>query len=201
MIDEIRSSPLNVAVAAFRAYEAQDWARIATLADEVSLASFREQQLLMARAMAQHPSVMPTDATPHVHPAVIEFFDSISQLQQISSLSGFARVSSLDELEALTPRELFTRYLEGHAPDPRNYEDGRGPIARRTVIGSVAESDVLTHVVYRITTDVGRYGITEEMSVLSCTKRDDMWSVSLNGDLSSTGSGGTARITNLESLP
>jgi hypothetical protein len=100
---------------------------------------------------------------------------------------GFASVQTLEELEALTPEEAFARWLEGHELKSENYDDGRPPVALRTILGAVTEGDSIVHVVYRIHTDVGRYGRTNETEVMTAKRDPAGWRVLINKDLSMVG--------------
>jgi hypothetical protein len=59
-------------------------------------------------------------------------------------------------------------------------------VSTRKVIGGVPEADSVVHVVYRIHTDVGRFGETEEVDVLTLRRAPSGWRIMLNDDLSWT---------------
>jgi hypothetical protein len=154
-----------------RDFEAGRWADVAALIHRDGLNQFFTQQLQMAHAWEQ----MPADLAP---PGLED--------RRNPALMGFARVETVQALEALSAEEAFARWLEGHEMKPQNY-DGRPPVALRTILGAVTEGDSVVHVVYRIHTDVGRYGRTNETEVITA-KRDSVgWRVLLNRDLSMIG--------------
>ena len=155
-----------------RAYEAGQWNRVAAMVHPEGLQRFRTEQLTMAQAWQNAPNAEAS---------------RILQVRGNPALIGFPRIRTLEELERLSPRELFARWLEGHERKPENYDDGRPPVSQRTVLGSVIEGDSLVHVLYRIHTDVGRYGRTNETEVITAKRDGADWRVLLNKDLSLTG--------------
>jgi hypothetical protein len=156
----------------FQDFEAGRWAEVAALVHRDGLKQFHTQQLQMAQAW-QH---MPAELAPPPREG-----------RRNPGVMGFARVETLQELEALSPEEAFARWLEGHELKPENYDDGRPPLALRTILGAVAEGDSVVHVVYRIHTDVGRYGRTNETEVMTAKRSPAGWRVLINKDLSMVG--------------
>lgn len=185
-------APEAVVRAAFAAYEAKQWSDFAALVHPDALDEFRKQQLLMAKAWEHRPRMAEVrDST--MPAAVAEYFDrmqdKIGARIGNPALRSFARVKTLEELEALTPQEFLARYLEATSPKP-NPEDPmyQPPVAKREIIGDVREDADQVHVVYRVRTDVGRYGRTEQVEVLPVRRAGTAWRIMLNNDLSFTGS-------------
>jgi hypothetical protein len=181
--------PVSVARAAFTAYEAKDWRRVARVTHPDALAQLREQNLRMARAWEARPPLAAVhDST--VPEGVARYFDEIHARSVAEHgnpmLAGFSGVSSVAEFERLSPEAVLIAYLEGQAPKPENYDGGRPPVSTRKVIGGVPEADSVVHVVYRIHTDVGRFGETEEVDVLTLRRAPSGWRIMLNDDLSWT---------------
>ncbi len=155
----------------------------------------------MAKAFEARRPLMET-RPPELPEAVAKYFDEMQTRVRAQMgnpiVIGFARVQSFAELEQLPQDEFYARWLEASAPRPENYDDGRGPISRRNVIGEVHESPTLVHVVYRIQTDVGRYGNTEETEVITAKHTPDGWRLLMTRDMSSSGS---MRLTTFRQEP
>jgi hypothetical protein len=171
--------PIAVVRTAFRAYEAKEWSEFARLIHADALTEFRSQHLGMAQAWEAHSAEINevrqrTESNPD---------PGNPMLQQ------FAGVKTLSELRTLSPQAFLARYLEATSPkaNPRD-PDYQPPIATREVIGEVAETKDLVHVVYRVHTDVGRYGRTESIEVIPVKRVANGWQLMLNSDLSFTGS-------------
>jgi hypothetical protein len=107
---------------------------------------------------------------------------------------GFARVKSLEELRGLSPSEFFARWLEGHHPNPRDYAGGIAPTWIRTVVGTVAETDSMAHVVYRVQVDLGGRLAPSEMEVVTVRRVSGTWRILLNEDLAFQGAIGSIRL-------
>jgi hypothetical protein len=163
---------IDVVKEVFRAYEAGQWNRVAALVHPEGLQRFRTEQLGMAHAWQ--------DAADAEGKRILQEHGN-------PSLIGFPRIRTLQELEQLTPTDLYARWLEGHELKPENYDDGRPPVSQRSVLGTVIEGDTLVHVLYRIHTDVGRYGRTNETEVITAKRDGADWRVLLNKDLSLMG--------------
>jgi hypothetical protein len=173
------AEPMAVVRTAFRAYEAKQWGEFTRLVHADALTEFRSQHLGLAEAWDVHSAEINevrqrTETSPDLGNPV---------------LHQFAGVKTLSELRALSPQAFLARYLEATSPkaDPRD-PDYQPPIATREVIGQVTESRDLVHVVYRVHTDVGRYGRTESIEVIPVKRAASEWQLMLNSDLSFTGS-------------
>jgi hypothetical protein len=158
---------------AFEAMDAKRWMDAAALVDPDALSRFRDWRIEHVREMERMRSTPPEQRYgPDTPPEVVAWFEEKrAKAEEAERRSGFmlpgefARVESLEELEALSPKELFARYLE--ARDPREqFEQARkaagrelpGAVvkqadaavqAQRTVIGSTVENDSTVYVVYR----------------------------------------------------
>ena len=185
-------TPQAVVRAAFSAYESKHWSDFAALVDPGALAEFRKQQLTMAEGWEQFPRMAAVrDST--MPAAVAEYFDKMHDDMAARFgnplLREFARVKSLDELKALSLQEFLARYLEANSPKPDSTDPHyQPPVTKREIIGEVKETSDLIHVVYRVRTDVGRYGRTEEIGVIPVRRDTTGWRIMLNDDLSFTGS-------------
>ena len=185
-------TPEAVVRAAFAAYEAKQWSRFAALVHPDALTEFQKQHLVMADAWEHHPRL--TEVRDSTMPAAVaEYFDKMQDEMGTRFgnpvLRQFARVKTLDELKALSPQEFLARYLEASSPKPNPKDpEYQPPVAKREVIGSVTENPTLVHVVYRVRTDVGRYGRTEEVTVLPVRRSATGREIMLNSDLVFTGS-------------
>ena len=184
-------TPEAVVRTAFAAYEAKQWSRFAALVHPDALTEFRKQHLEMAEAWEHRPRLSEVRDTPM--PAdVAEYFDKMQDEMRgrvgNPALLEFARVKTLDELKAFSLQEFLARYLEASTPKPNQKDpEYQPPVSEREVIGSVTERATLVHVVYRVRTDVGRYGRTEEVAVLPVRRSSSGWQIMLNSDLSFTG--------------
>ena len=183
-------TPRSVALRGFDAYAAGRWGEFASLVHADALEEFRQKHVRMADGWEQIPAALnahDSSGADELERAFAEHF-SVGSLGN-PALQFFARVASVDELRSLAPAELLARYLEAQAPRARSDDLAyRPPVVARTVIGEVAERVDLVHVVYRVNTNVGRYGRTEEVAVVSVRRTDDGWRLMLNRELTFTGS-------------
>ena len=163
----------------FLAYEARLWDGFAALVHPDALTEFRSQQLTIAEMWEAHSA-------------------ELNEAQQRSKtdsglgnpvLRMFAGVKTLAELRALSQQAFLARYLEARSPkaNPRD-PDYQPPTATREIIGEVPETQDLVHVVYRVRTDVGRYGRTESIEVIPVKRAASGWQLMLNPELSYSGS-------------
>jgi hypothetical protein len=184
--------------AAFSAFESKRWGDFAALVHPEALSEFRKQHLVIGEQWEQRPRMTELQSS-SMPSAVAEYFvqmhDELSTRFGNPVLREFARVKSLQELKALLPQEFLARYLEATGPkaDPDD-PDYQPPVAEREVIGDVTESTSLVHVVYRVRTDVGRYGRTERVEVVSVRRDTAGWRIMLNNDLSFNSSMATFSI-------
>jgi hypothetical protein len=173
------SEPIALVRTAFRAYEGKQWSEFATLVHTDALTEFRSQHLGMAEVWEAHA-------------------DEINKVRQRTetnpdlgnpTLHQFAGVKTLSELRELSPQQLLARYLEGTSPkaDPRDPEY-QPPIDTREIIGEVDESKDLVDVVYRVRSDLGRYGRSESVEVVPVKRVASGWKLMLNNELSFAGS-------------
>ncbi len=183
-------APQVVVRAAFTAYEAKRWGDFAALVHPDALAEFRESELGSAQAWEQYAANPNEDRDSTVPPAVSEYLKNMrAEMGGNPVLRQFAGVKSLEELRALSPQEFLARYLEATSPRPDTKDpDYHPPIDTREVIGEVRESQDLVHVVYRVSSDVGRYGRTESIEVIPVRRAANGWRIMLNTDLSFRGS-------------
>ncbi len=186
MSDEPGSEATAVAKSALSAFDAKRWDEFAGYVHDDALTAFRNQCLAMAhpwddRAGAQFAGEFAQAAGADAPPV-----DRTSMSSVV--LRSFARVRSLQELTSLSSQDVLARWLEGQEIPPEQFDDHRGPISTRTVLGSVSEGLHRTHVVYRLVTDVGSFGTTEAVNVVTCSDVGGAWRISLNGDFSITGS-------------
>lgn len=180
-------SPTAVVQRAFHAYEHRQWPAFAQCVHPDSLAEFRSQNLVMAEAWEEHRAFAPEQQADD-SAAVDADFGGVRAFGTNPLVQGFARIASVAELRELTPQDCLARWLEGQAKDPSQYDDQRGPIQTRTVVGEVAENATHSHVVYRINTDVGRFGLTEDTAVITVRRGTNGWALLLNADISIMGS-------------
>jgi hypothetical protein len=195
--------PQTVVRAAFTAYEAKRWGDFAGLVHHDALMGFRAGELSSAEAWEQYAAKTHELPDSTMAPAVAEYFNKMrAEMGGNPVLRQFADVKSLDELRALSPQEFLARYLDARSPKP-DAEDPeyQPPIETRAVIGEVTESKDLVHVVYRLSTDVGRYGRTESIEVIPVRRAANGWRIMLNTDLSLGGSmRGSIRIVGGDSV-
>jgi hypothetical protein len=184
---------------AFAAHEAGRWGEFASLVHADALDDFRHAHVRMADGWEQIPAVLnagDSSSADELERAFAEHFSGASIGNP--ALRFFAGIASVGELRALAPAELLARYLEARAPRTRSGDLAyQPPVATRAVIGEVAERADLVHVVYRVNTDVGRHGRTEEVAVVPVRRTDDGWRLTLNRELAFTES---MRSANEESL-
>jgi len=160
--------------AAFGAYEARQWSEFAALVHPDALTRFRSEQLETADVWEAHADEI--NAVRQRSPATLGRGNPI--------LGQFAGVKTLNELRALSPQMLLARFLEARSPKANPADpDYQPPISTREIIGEVAETPDLVHVVYRVHTDVGRYGRTESVEVVPVKRSADGWRLMLNGEL------------------
>jgi|SRR6266850_3244298 len=176
--------PIALATELFQAYEARDWNGVAALTAPDSLAHVKQTILeggTQWHAMPPAADMHPPDA----HPAVIEYFQGMADrfAKHGNPVLREMSVSSLEELKALSPHDTLVRFLQGKYIPPERYWNGRGPVRERRAIGSVPESDTITHVVYRLRTDVGTR-TDEEYLVLTTRRTSAGWRAILNDELS-----------------
>jgi hypothetical protein len=177
--DPASAEPSAVVRTAFLAYEARRWNEFAALVHPDALTEFRSQQLTMAEMWEAHST-------------------ELNEARQRSKtdpglgnpiLRLFAGVKTLAELRALSQQAFLARYLEARSPkaNPRD-PDYQPPTATRDIIGDVPETQDLVHVVYRVRTDVARYGRTESIEVIPVKRAASGWELMLNPELSYSGS-------------
>lgn len=174
----IPPEPMAVVRTAFQAYGAGHWREFTALVHPDALTGFRTQYLEMGEVWEAHAAEINevrqrAETNPDLRNPV---------------LSEFTGVKTLAELRELSPQEFLARYLEARSPkaNPRD-PDYQPPVSTREIIGQVAESPDLAHVVYRVHTDVGRYGRTESVEVVSVKRAPTGWRLMLNNELSFTG--------------
>jgi hypothetical protein len=177
---------IELARSLLQAYEAKDWTTAAKQVHDTALAQFREMQLAMAQAWEERPTLA-GERDPTMPAEVAAYFDSVHTDRGNPLLHFFPRVSTLAELRALTPTEFLARFMEGNDPKPENYDDHRPPVFTREVIGAVPEGDSLAHVVYRIHSDMGRGGQTQEVEVMTVRRANRGWRALLNRDIAVIG--------------
>ncbi len=156
----------------FRALVEERWEDAAGLVHPETLQEFRESHLENARHMLERERPESAEdlmrREPGMPRVVAEYQANRSaEMQRMypppAVAEGFARVESLAELEALSPREMFARFLE--AADwryraARQIERAGGTITpeqravlprnRHQVLGAVPDGEAVAYVVYRI---------------------------------------------------
>lgn len=164
----------------FEELDARRWSTAAALVHPATLERFRARQLQNARSWERYQNE-PQRYDPEMPPEVVAWFEK--RRQELEEHWGtpahyaFARVASIEELEALSAEELFVRHLQWL--DPREQldrglavdgspalpeEETREMVEelrpQRTVVGAVLEDDSTVHVVYRtrIRGAPGRHG-------------------------------------------
>lgn len=192
-------SPRSVVARALAAYDAARWGEFSSLVHADALDEFRRRHMRMTDAWELIPVVATTQDDADVDDLERAFNEQFSAASFGNPvLRFFARVDSVEQLRALAPGELLARYLEAQAPRARSDDPVyQPPVTTRTVIGEVVERADLVHVVYRVRTDVGRHGRSEEVSVVQVRRTEGGWRPMLNGELAFTGS---MRAANEESL-
>ncbi len=164
--------PLAVFRAGVAAINAEDWAGAAALVDPVSL---RAMHRMAVEGLSEPPpsEVLTVDEllrrAPETPRAVAEGLVARAAQEMDPALRlarEFPAISSTEQLRGLTPSELFGHWLEGKSRR-RKYEGlvaaGRVPaeaLAARgnrpfggypyVAVGSVADGETLTHVLYRL---------------------------------------------------
>ena len=98
-------------------------------------------------------------------------------------LNCFSGVASFAELEELSPAALLISYLQHKEPDRPNDGGPAFPRRTRSTIGAIAEDDTTLHVVYRLWTDAGAYGLTDSVELMSVSRTANKWMIMLNRDL------------------
>ena len=171
MIDN--QDPLAVFRAAVTAINAEDWIGAAALVDPVSLRVFhrhavagltepRPAEVLTVEEVLRHARDTPRAVAEDLVARATREADPAYRLAR-----EFPQITSTEQLEALTPLELFSHWLEGKS-QRRKYQAlvaaGRLPAEPLELrsrgsfggcpyvpVGSVAEGDALAHVLYRHT--------------------------------------------------
>jgi hypothetical protein len=190
----VPDTPRDTVLAAFTAYEAGRWREFAALVDDEALAELRRHQLAMAEGWERFPVGIEHDVGSMSDSGGTALDAEVAELaSQMSGMGNpalhlFRGVTTVEELRALEPAELLARFLEGSAPRP-NPDDPeyQPPVSRRTIIGEVAETPDLVHVVYRVHTDVGRHGHTDAVAVVPMHRTQHGWRLVLNDELSFAG--------------
>jgi len=168
---DVTADPITLFDAAVNALNAEDWTSMAALCDPVSLAAFRRQLLeqfapaepppeVTAELIMRHSPEMPREVAEYYASQRHKRADPAWRLQE--ELPG---VATVEEAMALTPAELFARWLEGRSPRrqverlaaeghiPRDAMEtlAAEPIPLRTylALGAVSDGDRIVHVVYR----------------------------------------------------
>lgn len=185
-----------VARAAIAALAEARWADVADLVHPVALERIRTSALGAARTEERHRDtefVIRRD----MPEAVAEWFDEQARKYREeygSPLEARYGVASIEELEALSPRDFFSRWLESNDPIvqlranvPEVEQaalDHPGIRAHfrveREVIGSVVEGDSVAHVMYRPRSGpLGPVGspLDEAPGVLTLRRVADRWAL------------------------
>ena len=191
-----RDGPAAVVADFFRAYEAHEWAQVVALTHPDYLDYLRRETIKHATEWRQAPSLDESDPS-DMPPAVLEYFRKIHQ--RFAKLGNPVLremdINTLEQLRAMTREQLLMKFLEAKVIPPERYSDGRGPVRRRAVIGTVLEAEDQAHVVYRLHTDMGSLGSTHEMLVITARYSDNNWRVVLNDEVSYRRGGTLEAIT------
>jgi len=133
--------------ATFEAMSHKQWARVAALADSAYLSQWREQQLVYAEADKIERDNKKKHQKQYGLPNCVQkYFESQESHYTETFLKGFAGMKSIDQLEKLTPEQLFSSWLAGGDAVKQNART-----TSRTILGEVPESDSVAHVLYRMT--------------------------------------------------
>lgn len=145
------------------------------------------ERMLLAMREGRH-----SDYVKDMHPealatfrnALLSVVDSMAQRgQEKAMLSLFKDVASVEQLRALAPDEFFVAFLAQMSKlRPEIGAAARGLEIK--IIGHVAESDDLVHVVYRGTTRVRQF-TAEKMALATLQRTSDGWRAHLTGDMQS----------------
>ena len=145
--DPALASPRAAVNAAFDAMSHKQWARVAALSDSAFLSQWREQQLVYADADKIEKDNKKKHRKQYGLPKCVQkYFESQESHYTETFLKGFAGMKSINQLEQLTPEQLFASWLAGG--------DATKQVARttsRTILGEVPESDTVAHVLYLMT--------------------------------------------------
>jgi hypothetical protein len=174
--------PEATVTAAFAAFERGAWRELADLMGAQSLAMFRDMHLSMAVMLEQKPfeggdSVGGSLAAIQTGPEWLTLHGNT----RIRALPGAPKLS---DLAALSPTEFFIAWQEASRRPPvsllllawigRLFRRRAGAMERvPVVIGSVAESDDLVHVLYR----QDGYSPPERVDLVSVTRSNGQWRV------------------------
>jgi|GEM_PF-1644279 len=146
-VDPDETSPRAVVTATFEAMSHKQWARVAALADSAYLSQWREQQLVYAEADKIERDNKKKHQKQYGLPKCVQkYFESQESHYTETFLKGFAGMKSIDQLEQLTPEQLFSSWLAGGDAVKQNART-----TSRTILGEVPESDSVAHVLYRMT--------------------------------------------------
>jgi hypothetical protein len=146
-VDPDEASPRAVVTATFEAMSHKQWARVAALADSAYLSQWREQQLVYAEADKIERDNKKKHQKQYGLPKCVQkYFESQESHYTETFLKGFAGMKSIDQLEQLTPEQLFSSWLAGGDAVKQNART-----TSRTILGEVPESDSVAHVLYRMT--------------------------------------------------
>jgi len=146
-VDPDEATPRAVVTATFEAMSHKQWARVAALADSAYLSQWREQQLVYAEADKIERDNKKKHQKQYGLPKCVQkYFESQESHYTETFLKGFAGMKSIDQLEQLTPEQLFASWLAGGDAVKQNTRT-----TSRTILGEVPESDSIAHVLYRMT--------------------------------------------------
>jgi hypothetical protein len=145
-VDPDEASPRAVVTATFEAMSHKQWTRVAALADSAYLSQWREQQLVYAEADKIERDNKKKHQKQYGLPKCVQkYFESQESHYTETFLKGFAGMKSIDQLEQLTPEQLFSSWLAGGDAVKQNART-----TSRTILGEVPESDSVAHVLYRM---------------------------------------------------
>lgn len=189
-----RAAAEAVARAALEALDARDWSHAAELVHPEALDAIRRQTISRLRdelRIREEPRQWPRN--PNMPEPVAAWFEEegLKQLAAYDPLREY-RVTSIEELEALSPREFFVRHLE--AGDPRTKvrvqmeAQGKEPPAdamldaafrmRHSVVGSLVEADgTVLVVVRRGLVEMPDLSRGRELAVLTVHRNGDAWKI------------------------
>jgi hypothetical protein len=175
-------NPRELVAAVLAALEDGAWSTVAAHVSPTAAAAFRDEELQKAR---HQEALSQSDFTEAGLPAPIaEWFQS--RRSGLSLLERVYAVTTASEFEQLSAPTVVERFLRAkHAPRPQG--SGR---ERRLVVGAIAESDDLAHVVFRRPTWRPRQARESSVDVLTVRRTDEGWRCELNGGLVYDSSGG-----------
>lgn len=161
---------------------------------------FQQEKLHTARVMERIRADDPESPAATMPGAVRSFLVGSlgADSMLVFHMLGFAKVTSADQFARLPPHEVLARWLEAHDPWAkmlRQYRDVSARLAEggmtapvapdltRGILGTVAQSDSVVHVVFRQTVRTGLEEPRESIGIASVHYTAEGWRLVVNEDL------------------